>query len=429
MPDLRLARRATLALVALLLAGVFVFSFERARRGQWDFEHFYHDARHVYEHGALPAVLDPTGGDAGRRLPFYFPSVAAMLAPLTAFGRLPAALVWAVGQVACLGYSLRTLGRWLGRASGNETGLTILLLVGLPVIYEATRFNQLSFPVLALLLAGLNALERGQAVRAGAWLGTAAMVKLLPAIALPWLALKRQWTALLAAVAALLALAALPALVAYGPRQAAVHYREWWDFNVGGDAARGLIAADRREHFLDYRNQSIAQVLARLTWAEHPYRLAWQPVRLTPGQVALTANLLTAGVLVALLLLVRRPWQDLDRDARRGEVALVGLAMLVAAPLLRQYYLVWALPAVAVLLGWRASPVAGLRRLGWTGLFAWGLGMLAWLSPAARSAGANLVMLLLMAGMLGCGLASGRGAGATAAGGSPQESLRPPRAG
>ncbi len=429
MPDTLLARRATFALVTLLLAGVFVFSFERARRGQWDFEHFYHDARHVYEHGALPAVLDPTGGDAGRRLPFYLPSVAAMLAPLAALGRVPAALVWAAAQVACLGYSLRTLGRWLARANGNSGGLTTLLLLGLPVIYEAARFNQLSFPVLALLLAGLNALEGGRRARAGAWLGLAIALKLLPAIALPWLALKRQWTALSAALVTLLALATLPAVVAYGPRQAAVHYREWWDFNVGGDAARGLITAERREHFLDYRNQSIAQVLARLTWAEHPYHLAWQPLRLAPGQVALVANLLTAGVLVALLLLVRRPWQDLDPDPRRGEIALVGLTMLVASPLLRQYYLVWALPAVAVMLAWRASRAAGLRRLGWIGLIAWGLGMLAWLSPPARSAGANLVMLLLMAGVLGWGLVTSRGAGATAVGGSPPGPLRPPRAG
>ena len=75
--------------------------------------------------------------------------------------------------------------------------------------------------------------------------------------------------------------------------------------------------------------------------------------------------------------------------------------MLVLSPLLRTYYLVWALPALTLFAS-RAADRGALRtcRLARFGLVVWLLGMAAWISPNARSYGVHLVMLLLMCVLL-----------------------------
>jgi hypothetical protein len=71
--------------------------------------------------------------------------------------------------------------------------------------------------------------------------------------------------------------------------------------------------------------------------------------------------------------------------------------MLWFTPLLRQYYLIWAYPAVAVLL----ERVCGHRlagrsaRIAWLALAVWAISMIAWATDAwtghvFRSAGVNL---------------------------------------
>jgi hypothetical protein len=74
------------------------------------------------------------------------------------------------------------------------------------------------------------------------------------------------------------------------------------------------------------------------------------------------------------------------------------LAMLIFAPLLRQYYLIWALPGLVLLARIAIDPVGGRRqRLGQLGLALWLAGMLAWLAPTARAYGAHLLVLILLA--------------------------------
>lgn len=46
-------RRATNLLLAAVVVGAAVASYDRAARGAFDFHHFYLDARYVFEHAAL----------------------------------------------------------------------------------------------------------------------------------------------------------------------------------------------------------------------------------------------------------------------------------------------------------------------------------------------------------------------------------------
>lgn len=397
--------------LGVLLAAVGAVSFTQAAKLDYDFHHFYQDAAYVRQHGQLNPDLDNPERSRRRRLPFYLPVVALLLSPLTVGGVQPAAGLWTLAQLIALTYSLKVLADW-GRAQGSRAppmaALVIATCVALPAIYETARFNQVSFFVLALVLAGVASLERRRPMRAGIWLGLATVFKLLPGIFALWLVLKRQWTALGTLAVTVVVVALLPPLFVFGPRDTAKYHRQWWDYNFHGPAARGMVAADLRAHFVDHRNQSIPAVVARFCWSEHPHGAAFQPVTLDE----LTCRRLSQGItiLLAIVLIwltrrsIPRGMDVLDakvRDRFRIEVAVYLLAMLVFSPLLRTYYLVWALPALVLLARFALDERTRLpQRLGRIGLALWLLGMLAWVSNTARTGGVHLIVLIALAGIL-----------------------------
>jgi alpha-1,2-mannosyltransferase len=397
-------RLISFGLVILLLA-VGSLSFHRALRGRYDFHHFYLDARYVWTHGALNPVLeqvmpDHPDADVPRQLPFYLPVVPLVLAPLSAFGQAPAALIWAALQVAALGYSLRSLRRWgaePGQAYGPAVPFVVTVLLALPAINEATRFNQVSYFVLVLVLAGMTALEARRSWLAGVLLAGAVLLKLLPGIFLVWLLLKRRWQAAGALVAATVVIGLVPCLVVFGPAETWTYHQQWWEHNRPGQATRFARSEDATVHFIDRRNQSMQEVVARLTWPEHPRAAAWQPVELSESAGRWVALGVLGGLFAGFVWWTRRSWDVLSLGRRRAEMAAYAVGMLVFSPLLRQYYLVWALPAILVLAlvgsdergGWR-------RRVGQAGLFVWLAGMVAWIWPVTRVYGAHLAMLFVV---------------------------------
>ncbi len=392
---------------AILLALVAAVSLWRGLNFEFDFHHFYRDAEYVWHHGALNPVIDEGPFEDRRQLPFYLPTVSILLAPLAALGPRGAAVVWAVMQVAALGTVLAILLGWVRRAGRLDvTAEQVMVIVGLlalPVVYEAARFNQLSFLILALVLAGAEAVVRGRSWRGGALLGLAATIKLLPGVFLIWLVLKRRWTATLAFLLLGIVIVLAPCLAVFGPARTWEYHKQWWQHNIAGAAGRGMVAPELREHFIDHRNQSITAVAARTLDPQHPYRTPWQPLELGAARAGLAARWGLGLIALALIAATRRPLRDLSGRRARLEAALYALAMLLCSPLLRQYYLVWALPALALLAAAAADRNLGSlrRRLGWLAIALWLVGMLAWLSPTARLYGAHLAMLIALALLLG----------------------------
>lgn len=388
-------RFAALALVVLML-GLGLLSFDRARRERFDFHHFYLDARYVWEHGVLNPEIALPATEHDRQLPFYLPVVPLLLAPLAAFGLAPAALIWVAAQLAALGYSLRMLRSWC-TTNGARWSVAFLLAVGLavPALLEASRFNQLSYFVLALLLAGWRALDQARPRTAGVLFAGAAVIKLLPGLLLIWLLLKRQWTAAATFAVAGVAFAVLPPFVFFGPGRTLEYHREWWQHNVSGDAASGLLNADLPDHFIDHRNQSIPQVLARWTWPGHRFPAPLRLVHLERNTCQRVAFAISGAILAALVVATRKGWHGLGIGRRHAEAAAYAIGMLVLSPLVRQYYLVWALPALVVLAD--AALHGPQRWIGWAGLGIWTAGMVAWIWPVTRTGGLHLAMLILIA--------------------------------
>ncbi len=412
----RARRQGAIAALIALLATVWVVSFQRAVNGKYDFQHFYLDARYVWIHGELNPVLQCPDPLEQRQLPFYLPAVSALIAPIAAGGPMPAALLWSAGHVVCLLYSLRVLAGWCGPSAapqGSDTAparassfaaLVAACALALPPIIIAAQFNQLSFLVLALLLGGADALERGRERRAGVLFAAAGVIKLLPLLFVLWLVLKRRWRALAACLTTATSLALLPPLLLFGPQRTVEYHVQWARYNLSGAPARGMVDTTLPEHFIDRRNQSIASVLARLLWPEHPYRVAHQPLQLSREACIALAWGLKAVLLAALIWFTRRPWRELELTEGRREAALFLLAMLVLSPLVRQYYLIWALPALFVLLATAMSGgTAGQRWIGRVAAGLWIAGLPALASATARELGFHLMLLIALAVLLGAG--------------------------
>ncbi len=370
----------------------------------FDFHHFYLDAAYVWEHGRLNPDLDGPDRLSQRQLPFYLPVVSLALAPIAAFGPHLAAGLWACGQGAAVWVSLSILWGWLARrpmeAAERVRRFLILLLISAPAIFEALRFNQLSFFVLALGLLAFETARRG-AVRAALFVAGAATLKLLPALLGLWLvATRRWWSAALSGVFAIV-LAVVPCLIMWGPAETLRAHREWLAHNTQGGAAGGLADTRGFDHFHDHRNQSFTAVAARWLALDHPAR-GGLPVT---GGLSMRAAL-RIGQALTLLALVGALAAMWRLGARRGGLALIdqrifAAAMLLAialAPLLRQYYLVWAMPALFAIAA--ESRGGRLARSGLVMLVIWSAGMLCWLSPTMRAAGAHLAMSLGMLAVL-----------------------------
>lgn len=406
-----------LSLLAVVLVTAAAFSAGRSLRMRFDFSHFYLDAAYVWQHGELNPDLDGPDRDARRQLPFYLPVVSLALSPLAAGGPVIAALLWSAAQVFCLFYCLRVLARWYGGDWRNAPwALIAAVALALPAIINAAQFNQLTFIVLALVLAGVDRAERGRSAAGGALLAAAAVLKLLPAIFALWLVLRRDWRGAAAFAAAAVVLIVAPPLAVFGPQRTAEYHRQWWVHNVQGASLRGMVAEDLEEHFVDRRNQSIDSVLARLLWPEHPYRTADWTVGLSAEACVRLGWAIKLVIVAGLIAAVLRSGRAAGLERRGVGAELMLLGMLVLSPLLRQYYLLWALPALAALCSLAGSADVRARLTGRAGVAVWLAGMILWTWPAARLAGAHLLMLLAMGVLLAAATwsASGRGDAAPA---------------
>jgi hypothetical protein len=403
-------RRPAQLAVAGLLVLVAAVSVSRGWRLQFDFDHFYLDARYVWSHGALNPDTTNAEPLLRRQLPFYLPVVPLALAPLTAGGVEPAAIAWTALHVAALAYALWVLRRRYlpdtsadpagSRAPGRADAAFVLAsILAAVAVFEAAKFNQMTFIVLALVLGGTENVARRRWLAGGTLLAVATLLKLVPGVFVVWLTLKREWRALGAWAGAMLVLGVLPPLLAFGPQRTWRYHREWFDYNVPGVLSAGLRDEPRRTDLTDHTNQSLRVVIERVFNPEHPYRAPWQPLQLTSRQCAVLSAAIVTVLAATLMVLTRRPRWRLPVRQRRAEVAVYLLAMLALGPLVRQYYLVWALPAVVIFAGWERHGAA-LNSRGRLGLALWVLGQLAWTSPTARLYGAQLWVLLALAGVL-----------------------------
>ena len=254
---------------------------------------------------------------------------------------------------------------------------------------------------MALALAGLLLQDRGREGLGGALVGTAAMIKMAPALLVLWMALRGRWRGVAGAVGAavglqLLSLAVFDAAMSWHFYSEVLPGFSRGDYN-GMPLEIGLFA-----------NHGVPDLANRIWPGETVYTLS--PSAVWASRVAALA--MVGGLGLAF-------WRPpADRLQTVAQVGAVGVVMLLVPVYSFEHHLVWALPAgTAVVLGlltgrlprW-VGPLAALAVLIW--LLPRpplkGLGIqLGWDTPAALAVRELKFAALVTLGLLCVGLGRG----------------------
>jgi alpha-1,2-mannosyltransferase len=273
----------------------------------WDSGH------HLYDYSRP----DATQG----HLEFTYPPFAAyLLRPLAWLSWGQSVAIYSIVALASFAVVVVLLSRSLSERLGEPWwfvfGLVFVLSTGLEPIREAFTFGQINFVLWALIVVDLLVLGVRGSRFAGVGIGLASAIKLVPAVFILYLLVRRQWRAAGVAVAT----AALATAVAW---LAAPH--DSWVF--WGQKVRGSDGIGQVQYTF---NQSIMGVLARLS--NPPNTLLW--------------------LVLALPLLGYGLWRAGRAAAAGDEVSgltLTGLAGSLASPVTWVHHIVWFIPALVVL--------------------------------------------------------------------------------
>ena len=338
-------------------------------------------------HGTL-AALDVGGSDftiwydAGRaviegRDPYlvhgfiYLPFFALCMTPISLLPYAAAVVLWQVGSFAALVWILRTLVH-LVRADGLPTPAWIEwapLLCVLRLVDSNFGNGQVNLLLFVLVLLGVRAWIGRREHAAGAWIGLAAALKILPGFLGLAFAVRRGWRACAILLATALACVFLVPAIAPGWGTNLEWIRGWFVQEPQPYLQGGEKLLERRNYL---PGQSLTAVLYRMITPMPATSLGNAGPRVNvldfeaddAKWVVRGVQILFLLVLVATLMRSRRIGGP---GARLREVSLVLCGALTLAPLVHKAHMVWLIvPFALVLSGAPAGMSRGWVRARWT---------------------------------------------------------------
>jgi len=356
-----------------------------------DFTGFYRVGECILLHGTLPIDSE---------LKFYPPSVSVAWSLVALLPYRMAAVLWTVLGIGSWIGLLSAVDRYLMASVDRKIRREALVTAGLltaPLAMDAILIGSFHLLMLWWMMAGLGRIGNRRDWSGSVLLGAAAWVKVLPLIAVGYLAVKRRWKAMCFTLAVAVALNLGLSVMALGLQQAWRSHVRWWRHNAQGTASR-LLSDPRRVSQQRINNQSVPAVLRRLFSDFGTQRSSEARVilaDLTAGQLRLLYIALTATLLAGLGYACRNFTAGGADGEWEWQTALLVLAMLWFTPVAPSYHPVAAFPALAVIFSRRPyTGTAWLVALGWLAALA----LHAW-NPA-RAAGHMLWMTLLLGGLL-----------------------------
>lgn len=261
--------------VAVVLAVVLGLAFAASTLGEvyrhfkWaprvDFTMYHNAAQTVLAKQSLYHFHEVGGFRAGS-LPYpYPPLLGCLLAPLGKLSLGAAYPLWVGFLLASLGLLVWLTARVVREAGGPRPLLLALgaFFLSFVLLDSNVYWGQVNIPVMVLVAAGLYLLQRGRSAWAGALVGAAAAIKLLPAALALWFLVRRDWRALGACVLTFLAgVLAVPALVG-GAGWAVQMNREWLELLTAAltKGSRGL--QSNGGYVVGYKNGSLVAIFDR----------------------------------------------------------------------------------------------------------------------------------------------------------------------
>lgn len=275
----------------------------------------------------------------------YLPAFAIAAAPLAALPLPAAKAMWfalSIGLIVCL---LILSIRLLPDRRRPTWFLVAVMLVAMGKFFgHELVLGQVNLLFAVLVAGGIFALQRGRQGGAAALLVGAVVVKPYGVLFLPWLAVRRRWTAAAGALVGIACVLAAP-IALYGADGTIALHRAWWS-TVTASTAPNLMNPD---------NVSIAAFAAK-----------W----LGEGSSAAAGAISMALVFVASVVILRGVEVE-------GREALEGALLLTLIPLLSpqgwDYVFLISTPAIAILANYDDRLPSVLRLLTWAAIATIGL--------------------------------------------------------
>jgi hypothetical protein len=259
----------------------------------------------------------------------HSPVVGLLSLPLGFLSYEKAAIVWLVFELACLLIAICLVLRWWGKPFKAATAVALLgIALGWMPVIEDLWLGQLGACLLPLLLGAWLALRAERNVLGGALLGGVIALKLMAWPIVIFLALRRKWGGVVAAVVVAV-VTNLLAMAALGVNCVKNYY-----FNIGPQ-----IAAAYRSHDCNYSSWTLGERL----FAGYGYHFAVPPLWPSATLASIGAYVVPSVILLFGLALALRAS---NFDTAFG--LLIGVGILVN-PVAWTHYLILAAIPIAII--------------------------------------------------------------------------------
>lgn len=404
-PAGRLRGWLPLVVAGVVYAGVVCVVIAVRAESSSDFRDFWRTAGHFRETGQISSELGVHN---------YLPFFAVFMAPWALLPLRAAAVLFTLLSLGLFTLTVVLVETTLAGGLKHRPRAATLAALGLmlPYVHSCAVLGQMSLLLVFLIVASWVLVERGKEWSAGAALGLATLIKLLPAALIAFFLLKRRWRVAGAAIGVVGVLGFGVPLATLGFEETVRQHQDFYRRALRGHGAKATILAPKPQK-AKYSNNALPIVLRRLlsevngdpsesdpqrrllvNFAELRLPVIWTIYLALLGAIC--------AVSIAAGLGATKPWPPPEEHAATRVRAQFGVwccLMLLAAPLVWTHYLplaYWPLALVAHESERVGAAGRSARRAGLIALLIWLVGavLLAW--PAARAAGAQLWSVLAL---------------------------------
>ncbi|RMF84869.1 MAG: DUF2029 domain-containing protein, partial [Planctomycetota bacterium] len=377
--------------LAVLYTVVICFIVTQRAESSSDFRDFWENAVALRETGVIRSDLGVHN---------YLPAFTLLMFPWSFLPLRLAIVLFTLLSLGAYAHAVLLCRSIIRRQYPDAPEAAVAVAVGLQLAYVTSCAVVGAWGLILTWLVVLAFAQHlaGRDVRAGALLGTAAVIKLLPALLLGYFLIVRRWRLAAGAGATILVLGGLLPWLVLGTQEFAAQHRAFAQRALRDHSAWQTIHADKPIK-ANFSNNALPMVLRRLL---SPVDAAKgeraDPLFVNVADLSRKAAWAIYVTIVTGLLLVTMLATLLSPDRQLAFAAWCCL-MLLLSPLVWTHYLpltLWPLVALAARGAVHHARTGRPHRRIATILFCWLIAVVALASPAARAAGAQMFSVLLL---------------------------------